>query len=332
MNESSVISVMNEHKLHWLALEAARMKRMAERWSQLEDRVEGLLASLVQEMVQRQANGEPMRQADLLALRRYQLLLTQLEAERQTYRLYAIGEIESGQREFAGLAVQQAGEALTAVNEHLPTPKPPVGAIEDRVGETADGTPLTDVVLTAAVWAAILDALTRNTLQEVAAGRPLPSVLRTIKDTLAKGLEQAISITRMEQGYIHREFTRRVYQASGVVAGYYRLAKKDNRTCMACLADDGTFYPIDQPMPEHPKGRCSQVPAVIGFTKPRWQTGGDWFETLAESTQRDMMGNGRYQAWKDGQFNLRDLAVVRQSAGHPDSLAPAPLKELLAGG
>ena len=102
MNESSVISVMNEHKLHWLALEAARMKRMAERWSQLEDRVEGLLASLVQEMVQRQANGEPMRQADLLALRRYQLLLTQLEAERQTYRLYAIGEIESGQREFAG--------------------------------------------------------------------------------------------------------------------------------------------------------------------------------------------------------------------------------------
>jgi len=58
-------------------------------------------------------------------------------------------------------------------------------------------------------------------------------------------------------------------------------------------------------------------------------TGRDWFERQDEATQRKIMGSGKYDAWKDGRFNLEDIPHKTHSDVWGDSWTPAPLYELL---
>lgn len=330
MADDPMIALMRDHKLLWLFLEQQRIELLSDRWSQLEDRVEAAVMALAQEMARRQANGEPVTQAALMQTAQYQRLLSLLAQERVYYQAFAVGEIERGQREYADLAERHANELLEY--GQVPPEQLDPAAVDALAGQDESGAPLAEIVLVALVWAALIDALSSNVVKETRLGRSANVIARSMWAALANGLNHVLNIMRSEQGRIYREVSRQVFRASGVVEGYYRLATRDSRTCPACLADDGAFYPIDTPMPEHRNGRCTQVPAIVGQPAPQWQTGADWFETLAASTQRRILGDGRYKAWRAGQFNFRDLAVVRRHAVYGDALISAPLKDLITRG
>lgn len=139
-----------------------------------------------------------------------------------------------------------------------------------------------------------------------------------------------LNIARTEQLRVYRQTARQSYQASGVVDGYYRLAAHDSRTCPACLMDDGHFYELSEEMPEHPSGRCTQVPKVSGVKPPQWQQGPDWFVEQPPETQKSILGKGRYEAWQAGAFDLDQLIRVKANSAWGDSLQPKPLKELVS--
>ncbi|MEW6555087.1 MAG: phage minor head protein [Actinomycetota bacterium] len=113
-------------------------------------------------------------------------------------------------------------------------------------------------------------------------------------------------------------------QYEGLVQAKRRLVTLDTRTCVACLAQDGKVYQLQDPMDDHVMGRCTftaitpsweelgyhgqQPPYIrrardpfthrneqIPFTDAR-----SWFEGLPDGVQRQMMGPTRWGMWKDG--------------------------------
>lgn len=76
---------------------------------------------------------------------------------------------------------------------------------------------------------------------------------------------------------------------------------------------------------------CTLTPTVTGFAPVQWQKGPDWFMQQSPETQRKMLGNGRYNAWKDGRFDLDQLVQHRNNATWGDSLQVTPLRDLLNG-
>jgi hypothetical protein len=98
---------------------------------------------------------------------------------------------------------------------------------------------------------------------------------------------------------------------------------------MACLMLDGEkFDSMDDELDDHPNGKCVIVPCVEGVADPKWQSGQAYFSSLSAEEQKARMGPGLYQAWKDGEFQLSDLAQKQHSDVWGDSPRVPSLKEL----
>lgn len=330
MADALVIRVMDEMKQDLLRREAAQMEAMARRWRELEQRLEAQMLALAQELEQRRASGRPVTQGALFRLQRYQALLAQIRDEWAAYADYAEALILQNQQAWA---LQGATDAIRAVDliagGTVSLTRLPVEAAENLAGLLGNGAPLRTLLMNSAKEAEAIDALTRALLEGVVLGRNPRKTARDMADGLARGLNQALNIARTEQIRPYRQLNRQQYRASGVVEGYYRLATRDSRVCPACLSRDGEFIPLDEEMAEHPSGRCAQVPAVIGYSSPQWQKGPAWLRQQPAAVQRDVLGPGRYQAWKDGSFRLEDLAVVKRDATWGGNLHTAPLQELV---
>jgi len=146
---------------------------------------------------------------------------------------------------------------------------------------------------------------------------------------MARGLGRIMTIARTEQLRVYREASRMQYQASGVVDGYKRISAKDDRVCMACLIADGTFYPLSEPLADHPNGRCALIPCVKGVGRPEWQTGQAWFLEQSEDQQRQTMGAAKYAAWRAGKFDLTSLVQATDDPVWGPSIGVTPLRGLV---
>lgn len=330
MPDSNVIQVMDDFKVVLLNREAAQMDAMANRWLVLEQRLESSIELLARQMQERQQMGQPVSQGALLRLERYQELLAQINQEWAAYTTYALDTITMGQGQFGNLGVSHALGSLDAAAPGLGVgfDRLPVEAVENMVGLLGNGTPLHTLLLNEAVQAAAVDAMSNALLEGTAFGRNPRKTARLMADGLAGGLNQALTIARTEQLRVYRQAALQQYRASGVVEGYQRLATRDSRTCPACLALDGQTYPLGMEMPEHPNGRCTMVPLVVGFPPPTWQRGPEWLQSQSATVQQEILGKGRYEAWQRGDFALSDLATVQRSAEWGNSLQSTPLKDL----
>jgi len=114
-----------------------------------------------------------------------------------------------------------------------------------------------------------------------------------------------------------------------VVEGWVWWSSLDSDTCMACAVEHGTFHTNDESMDSHYNCRCTSIPVVKGYDD-KIQTGEDWFKGLSEKQQRDMMGGDTYAAWKEGKFDLSDMAGRRHDDVYGEMLARVPLSELLS--
>jgi hypothetical protein len=69
----------------------------------------------------------------------------------------------------------------------------------------------------------------------------------------------------------------------------------------------------------------------IDAPEPQYQheSGREWFERQDEATQRKVLGNGRYDAWKAGAFELEDIPHKTHDAVWGDSWTARALWDLL---
>ena len=288
----------------------------------------------------RMAGKEPT-EAQILRLERIQTIQRQAGEELDKYARVAGDIVAAGQRESIAAGEQQAYQLTLAgfpPGATLATSftQMPRESVEALVGFLQDGSPLVDVIAKYAGDAS--QSFGEALVHGLAAGWNPRKLAQELRSKFGMGLTNALRLARTEQLRAYRAATLHSYQESGVVKGWERHAAQDNRTCMACIMLDGKIYSTRDAMDDHPQGRCAMLPitatyAEMGIDAPEpdftREKGSDWFQRQDEATQRKMMGDAKWEAWKEGRFSLEDLPKQMTSDVWGDSWTPKSLEELV---
>lgn len=330
VEESLVVQVMRQFKLDLLAREQMQMQEMAQRWLQVENALDANVAALAREFDELKREGKSPTRSKLYEMDRYHRLLNQLQDEIQRYEDYADRLITEKQIEWGATGIRHASTAIQVSYEHgvgAFFDRLPIEAIEIMAGLAGDGSPLRKLLEQS--WPEAADAMTEALVRGTALGWNPRKTAKFMRDGLARGLDRTLTIARTEQIRVYREASRQQYEYSGVVEGYYRLVAHDDRTCAACLMAEGEFYHTRDSLRDHPNGRCSTVPKVIGMPPLKWQKGPDWFLEQDEATQMKILGKSKFEAWRQGKFDLDQLVTVKHDATWGASVTPTPLRDLV---
>jgi len=328
-----VLQAMRRFRLLLDQRELATMMEMAEHWARLERNITAHLTSLAEEIAGRLAAGQTVT-ADMVRLsRRYLDLQNQVRDQVAVYAGWSAGRVAEEQRWMARAGIGHAAEMLRAA---LPRGGVagafnvlPVEALELMAGYVADGSPLRAYF--AKMYPAAMQGIMDGMMTGLARGWGPRQLAKAMRDGMGVAPRTAILAARTETLRVYREASLEQYRASGIVDGYVRVAAKSERTCMACLATDGEWFPLTEPFAEHPAGRCRPIPAKEG-AQYAGTKGLDWFEQQSAERQRLMLGKGRYEAWKAGEFDLRDVAKLHVDPVWGNSWQERSLKELRGGG
>ena len=333
--EPEVLRAMRRFRLLLDERERRTMVEMAEHWARLERNITAHLEALAEEIAGRLAVGQTVT-ADMVRLsRRYLDLQNQVRDQVSEYAGWSAGRIGEEQRWMARAGIGHAAEMLRST---LPRGGVagafnvlPVEALELMAGYVADGSPLRAYF--ARMYPAAMQGIMDGMMLGMARGWGPRQLARAMRDGMGVAPRTAINSARTEPLRVYREASLQQYRASGMVDGYIRVAAKSERTCMACLAKDGEWFPLTTPFEEHNQGRCKPAPARKGQTYPGTQ-GLAWFEEQSPERQRLMLGPGRYEAWKRGEFDLRDIAKLHKDPVWGNAWQERSLKELrgLGGG
>ena len=110
---------------------------------------------------------------------------------------------------------------------------------------------------------------------------------------------------------------------------------------MSCVAQHGKEFNYDETLNDHHNGRCVPVPKTISYRDlgldlpdpvAPFETGEQWFNHQPEAIQRQMMGVGKYEAWRDNKFDFADLSSKYDDAVYGELLRETTLKGLVRDG
>jgi hypothetical protein len=331
----NIIDIAADFRESLIDLDKVAIGQMTRRWLSVEGLllpdIEALVAQ-VQAMKEAGATAEQIRWR-LLRLDSYNTLLARIGQQIATYNRDIEPSIEETAVSAQELARQHAAELVEVVSNGqvgLAT-NLPVGAVQNIAAIARAGQPLYNLLQNA--YPTAVQGITNELIYGTAIGRnPRETARQIVRKGLAPGLNHVLLVARDQQIRNYREMTRTLYDRSDVISGYLRLAAKNRRVCLACLALDGTFHETSEVMELHPICRCSQIPVVKGFPLPRFQTGEEWFKNQSPTVQLEMMGKKRLEAWQNGRFQFGQLATVGEHEVWGPTAQVTAVADLLKGG
>lgn len=328
MADPLVVRLANTFRNGLLLRERQTSLEMARRWMAVERALDDQIEALARQM----AEMEVVSRSALYQMDRYKELNAQMLVEMNRYQRYAALQIGGAQEAEALAGIQDAAGLTTAAADFYEVAVAfdilPVEAVENIVSLARAGKPLAELLDKAYPTAsnAIADLLIEGT----ALGRnPRKTAKIVVERGLSQGLDHILLVARDQQIRAYRLAALQQYGASGVVTGYRRLAAKNERTCMACLALDGKPQLTDELLALHPQDRCTVVPTLINLPPVPFEQGEDWFKKQSAGRQERMLGPGKYDAWKKGKFKFGELATVKENKTWGPSAQVTPLRDLV---
>lgn len=330
----AVLELSNAFRLQLLARErraASAMVRYYGRiWQGLQDDITALQASVNPAWTQ----GQIMRHERVVIIQR------QAGEELSRYARFADDAIRAGKRESVVAGDRQARALLQAAFPRgagidITFAAMPREAVEALVGFLQDGSPLREVIEGYVGSAA--GQFSDTMAVGLASGWNPRRLARELRGRFGMGLTDSLRLSRTEQLRAYRTASLHAYQQSDVVVGWERKATLDDRTCMACIELDGKRYGLDEYMDDHIAGRCAMLPITLSYAdlgidapEPDFQRemGRDWFRRQDEATQRRMMGDGMWEAWQEGKFELDRIPKLVRNKTWGDSWVTRGLGEL----
>jgi len=324
---------MRKFKADLAAKEQTQVLDMTARWLKMEIELKSEFYALALDISTKQAAGETITASQLYRSNRYKSLIAQVDGQIKKYGAYSERLISDQQQEVAGLALDHSFEVIKATYASYGMvsgtfDRLPVSAVEFMVGNAGDGSPLNKLL--AESYPDAVSGLTDALMRGISLGKSPLKTAADMSNGFGIGLDRALNIARTEELRVYRESSRMFYQNSGVSSGYVRISARDNTVCPACLfADDGTVYSLDVPFEEHPQGRCAMGAVISGLPPLEFETGETWFLKQSESDQIGILGKGKYEAWKENKFELKDIVARRENETWGASLVPKTLGNLL---
>jgi SPP1 gp7 family putative phage head morphogenesis protein len=301
--------------------DAAALLRLAKTYRELYTRLLPKMDSLILAMSKL---DEPTT-GQMYRLAQYKSLLKSAEEEFNKYAAYTEIEIRTGTRAAAELALKQSQAYLAQFGLAMPQ-RIPVDAVINMLDYLQEDAPL---------WKRLGYYSKDNTIKladalagAVSFGFGVAQVTKIFERIMGGGLTDAMRMTRTAVLHAGREASRaQLIVNRDVVDGWMWWSSKDASTCMACLANHGKVFPNTERLNGHYNCRCVAIPHVKQ-SEPE-QTGEEWFSTLSEAQQKEMMGAQTWDAWKGGAFKFDEFAGHRHDDVYGDMTARVPLWELL---
>jgi len=326
---SRAVDAINAHRDALLLREQAAMQTQARAWLGVEAELNRVAVPLIE-----QARAGNLTRNQIVQLERYRALMDQTSTQLKGYEGFMGEQVRDGQRTAASLAIDHAVGAINASAQEVGAMsvqfnRLPVAAVENMVGSTTTGSPLSSVLADASQGAP--ERLGQELINSIALGRnPVETARLAVRRGLGPTFTRMRTIARTEQLRVYREVSLATYSHSGVVDEYRRLSARDSRVCPACLFSDGRTYPISKPFAEHPQGRCTTVPVIRGYKAPAYETGEEWFKRQNVDTQKKILGNTRYDLWREGKVkNLGDFIEETHNDEWGDSMTTRSLYDVV---
>lgn len=235
----------------------------------------------------------------------WQAIRPQIASELRRFAAFATESVVQSQRAAisAALADSEEAIALTAPNIRSGFGRINRAAVENIIGAASDGSPLR--ALFDGIGSGIADDMASTLARGVALGWGPRFTARELRASFGLGLTRALVIARTETLRAYNEATHRNYlNHSDVITGWVWFASLNARTCASCWAMHGSIHPLSERIDDHPCGRCTKVPIVSERANNYGRTGPEVFATLTEQEQRGILGNGMYEAWRDGAVTM----------------------------
>jgi hypothetical protein len=310
--------------------EARAQAVMLRRWLEVERALQADVTATVERIQRLQRQGIALTPWRVMELDRYQSLVAQSRRQITNYvDSVALPVTSTRQLQLIDLGQQHATTAHAVLGVRAQFGRLPVDVVQNLAGVAGDGSPLRDL-LRSSYGNDEADAILTRMITGVARGQNPTVIARdVVRHGYSQSLTRMLSTMRTEPLRAYRHSSLEIYRQNRVVIGYRRLAAHDDRTCLGCLIADGTFLGLDTDFESHVSCRCGITP-VLSDEEPDWEVGEEWFERQEPETQRRMMGEGKYKAWQDGQFQLKQLVKHVEDRTWGNAIVPTPLNELIA--
>lgn len=337
-----------------IAAQRARLERIehngqseiAATYQRVADRLQRHLDQLARDIAAAEAAHVEVRPGWLFAQDRYRLLLSDLERHTHDFLTRTIAVVTGQQRDAVQQAPRDAGLLTVAALGHASQRsratvltrfgRLPAGALERLVGYAGDGQPLGALIRDIAPRTAqrVKDTLAFG----VAAGRNPRDTAREVMTIAGVERTRALAISRTETLRAYREATDDAYRHSRVVQSWVWLATLDDRTCAACLAQQGSVHSLGEPMATHTNCRCSKVPrtmswAQLGFAgipdgRPSIPDGEQVFASMTQAQKLAVLGPTRARLLASGSISVADLVAHTHSPRWGNGSRAATVREL----
>lgn len=303
------------------ATDAENLRRIAEAYAIMWDRLEGDVNAL---MLAIEDLDEPSS-AEIKALPEYKRFVERMERELDRFTVYLETVIGAAGLAAIGLGlthsealILDAGVTFTGLESAS------VAKLLNYLSE--DGALYARLKL---ITNSTVDKVVEAIIEGVSSGFNPRKIASLIQDAFGGGLTDALRNVRTVQLYAYRDAARANYMASdGVVTKWIWWAELDEDVCMSCVSMHGTLHDLDESLDDHYNGRCAAVPYIPDITQPS-QTGQEWFDSLTEEQQRAMMGNSKWEAWKDNKFEFSALSTQQENEIYGKMRTETSLKDLL---
>ena len=325
--ESAAVRVAREFREQLVRNEDEALRRMSRYWVQMERSLEPRFFALAQEIKDLRDSGQPVPDQLIFSHQRYLDLMAQIMEEIPDYEKYAVDIITEYQIENYNLGLD---DALAVIRASKPSDEiwNVVGkdAAQTMAGFAGNGAPLADLMAHdyGEIGAKVTDAL----VQGIGLGKSPFSVAKDMRDAMGMEYNRSVRIARTEINRAYRIANADQYAKSGVVTKVIRLCYPPT-ACLACLMMDGEECP-NGICNDHPNGKCTTIAVTVGGIYPEWEHGEDWLMQQTENDQRRIIGDGRFELWKDEGIPLRDMVEMKPNAiwgGSPQVISE---KDLIA--
>ena len=330
--ESTVVRVAREYREQLARNEDEALRRMARSWARMERTLNSEFIALAQEIRDLEDSGTPVPKEMIQYRRRYQEMMALVDRYMVEYDNEAVRVVTDYQRRNWNLGLDSAKAQIRGASEKSWIwNEVPKDAVEVVAGFAGNGAPLAELMKRD--YGALASDVTDALIDGIGLGLGAFATADKMVDAMGMEYKRAVRIARTEINRTYRLANAEQYKKSGVVEKVLRLCYPPT-ACFACLMMDGEECPNGM-CDDHPNGKCTTIAVTIGGHYPDWQKGSDWLMAQDEKTQREIMGDARYEMWKKDGVPLRDMVTMKDNpvwGGSPSILSINDIKQNIQSG
>ena len=323
---SSIITAAKEFRADVLRNDKAILRQLSSAYEQIFKSLNRQFRELQRDIEQAQRAGNTITQDWLRRSYRYQSLIRQVKAEIAEFSFNTSRLIQSKQADAIRLGQSHAADLIMTALPELTFARLPTGAIEEMVGVLANGSPLNKVLDRLAGDAA--QQIRETLITGLGSGHGVAKIASGIRDAIDVPRWKALQIARTETLRAYRQSTLATYaENEDVLSGWIWISALSTRTCVACWALHGTFFPLSkQFFPAHVSCRCTSIPSIKG-EKTNVRSGSVAFANLEPDQQQTILGPSRYEMYASG-TSLDDFVILTRDKDWGGAYQVRPLHRM----